>query len=272
MLPVSERGQLRMADAEAAVGVAVGLAGCTAAPQLVEQCERLGDLIGAEGSVAISSHGWMTEMAVEVGDPAIYRPELLQAICDHWAEHPVMVADLGRPRGEARRLSDRAPRARWSGGPLFTEFYRPLGMANEISVQLAWGPSGSSCCLAFHRGGRDYGERERGLLELVGPHLRAARARVEAAGRTGSAGSAPAGIPSAAELAERLPITAREGEVLAVLVAGHTNDGIAHQLGISRHTVVRHVEHIYAKLGVHNRAAATRIALGGRGPHGVNSL
>ncbi len=262
MLLVSGRGQLRMVDAEAAVGLAVGLAGCTAAPQLIAQCERLVDLVGAEGVVAVSSREWMTEMAIEVGDPAIYRPDLLRAIGDHWAEHPLMTSDLRRPRGEARRLSDRATRDSWSRGGLFAEFYRPLGMTNELSVQLAWGPSGSSCCLALHRGGRDFGTRERRLLELVGPHLRAARARVEAAGGNGSTGSTPSGVTSPAVLAERLPITPREAEVLAALVAGHTNDGIAHELGISRHTVVRHVEHIYAKLGVHNRAAATRVALG----------
>lgn len=63
---------------------------------------------------------------------------------------------------------------------------------------------------------------------------------------------------SPALLSRALPITLREGEVLARLAAGDTNDGIAHALGISRNTVVRHVEHLYAKLDVHTRAAATR--------------
>lgn len=253
-----------MTDAEAAVGVAVELAGCAEVRQLGASLERLGALVGADGVVVISSRGWMTDMAVEVGDPATYRPDLLRAVGAHWTEHPFMVSDLSRPRTEVRRLSDRVAGRAWSRHDLFDSFYRPLGMANELSVQLAWDPSGSSCCLALHRGGRDYDERERRLLELVAPHLRAARGRVAAA-RPGAAAAGPAAIPSAAELADRLPISAREAEVLAVLVAGQTNDGIAHALGISRHTVVRHVEHIYAKLGVHNRAAATRIALAGRG-------
>jgi ATP/maltotriose-dependent transcriptional regulator MalT len=67
--------------------------------------------------------------------------------------------------------------------------------------------------------------------------------------------------PEASELARVLPITRREADVLSRLAAGRTNDGIAHDLGISRHTVVRHVERLYTKLDVRTRAAATRSAL-----------
>lgn len=57
--------------------------------------------------------------------------------------------------------------------------------------------------------------------------------------------------PSADELSER------EREVLTHLAAGKTNREIAGALGISPHTVRRHVEHIFTKLGVTSRAAAT---------------
>jgi DNA-binding NarL/FixJ family response regulator len=52
----------------------------------------------------------------------------------------------------------------------------------------------------------------------------------------------------------------REREVLVHLAAGRTNREIAARLVVSPHTVARHVEHIYAKLGVTNRAAATAYA------------
>jgi DNA-binding NarL/FixJ family response regulator len=48
--------------------------------------------------------------------------------------------------------------------------------------------------------------------------------------------------------------------VLVHLAAGRTNREIAARLVVSPHTVARHVEHIYAKLGVTNRAAATAYA------------
>jgi HD-GYP domain-containing protein (c-di-GMP phosphodiesterase class II) len=51
-------------------------------------------------------------------------------------------------------------------------------------------------------------------------------------------------------------LTAREVEVLVLLARGDANKVIAHQLHISPKTVGNHVEHIYTKLGVSNRAAA----------------
>jgi DNA-binding NarL/FixJ family response regulator len=55
-------------------------------------------------------------------------------------------------------------------------------------------------------------------------------------------------------------LSARELEVLVHLAAGRTNRQIAERLIVSPHTVARHVEHIYAKLGVANRTAATAYA------------
>ena len=55
-------------------------------------------------------------------------------------------------------------------------------------------------------------------------------------------------------------LSTREREVLMHLAAGRTNRQIAEMLTVSPHTVARHVEHIYAKLGVTNRTAATAYA------------
>lgn len=52
----------------------------------------------------------------------------------------------------------------------------------------------------------------------------------------------------------------REHEVLVHLAGGKTNRQIADDLTISPHTVGRHVDHIFAKLGVTSRAAATAYA------------
>lgn len=54
--------------------------------------------------------------------------------------------------------------------------------------------------------------------------------------------------------AERL--TSREREVLACVAAGKTNEEIADLLGCAPKTVEKHLEHVYAKLDVPNRAAA----------------
>jgi ATP/maltotriose-dependent transcriptional regulator MalT len=52
-------------------------------------------------------------------------------------------------------------------------------------------------------------------------------------------------------------LTTREREVLGLVAAGHSNREIAATLVLSEHTVRRHIEHIFGKLGVGSRAAAT---------------
>jgi HD-GYP domain-containing protein (c-di-GMP phosphodiesterase class II) len=56
-------------------------------------------------------------------------------------------------------------------------------------------------------------------------------------------------------------LTPREVEVLRLLVRGLSNKEIAQELVISRRTAGAHVEHIYAKLGVSNRARASLFAM-----------
>jgi DNA-binding CsgD family transcriptional regulator len=57
-----------------------------------------------------------------------------------------------------------------------------------------------------------------------------------------------------------LGLTTRESEVLSWLSKGKTNRDIAQILGLSPRTVDKHLEQIYAKLGVENRTAAAAIA------------
>jgi DNA-binding CsgD family transcriptional regulator len=55
-------------------------------------------------------------------------------------------------------------------------------------------------------------------------------------------------------------LSARELEVLRLVAAGKTNREIASDLVLSEHTVARHVQNIFAKLGVTSRTAATAFA------------
>jgi len=54
-----------------------------------------------------------------------------------------------------------------------------------------------------------------------------------------------------------MPLSPREQEVLTLLACGQANAEIAAALGVSVHTVERHVANIFTKLGVRNRAEAT---------------
>ncbi len=63
------------------------------------------------------------------------------------------------------------------------------------------------------------------------------------------------------KLRQKLGLTSREAEVLLWLGRGKANRDIAEILGLSPRTVNKHLELIYTKLGVENRAAATGIAI-----------
>jgi DNA-binding NarL/FixJ family response regulator len=98
------------------------------------------------------------------------------------------------------------------------------------------------------------------------------RARLSGTTRRPRSSSRPRGglyerLGAAPDLA-RIPIgpdashglSERELEVLRLVASGKSNREIASALVISEHTVARHLQNIYAKLGVASRAAATAFA------------
>lgn len=109
-------------------------------------------------------------------------------------------------------------------------------------------------------------------LELHGQHD-AANAELDAVIRNGAAMGAESlvtqarqrtavpPIASSVVTAFGLTITARERDVLTLLVSGRTNRQIAERLGVSQHTVHRHVANVFSKLGVSSRTAAVAAAL-----------
>jgi DNA-binding NarL/FixJ family response regulator len=97
-------------------------------------------------------------------------------------------------------------------------------------------------------------ERDRLILQRIVPHLgqlrRNAHARKTYQALLDSTAAARA-------MLQRL--TPRERVVLARAAAGETNAAIAQALFVSSGTVRKHLEHIYGKLEVRNRAEAAAI-------------
>jgi HD-GYP domain-containing protein (c-di-GMP phosphodiesterase class II) len=98
------------------------------------------------------------------------------------------------------------------------------------------------------------------------PHDAAGQLRAEVlAGRLDGA-AVDAVLAAAGHSVRRRPtlpagLTAREAEVLALVSRGASTRQIAERLVISTKTVTRHVENIYSKIGVSNRAAAALFAM-----------
>jgi DNA-binding NarL/FixJ family response regulator len=59
----------------------------------------------------------------------------------------------------------------------------------------------------------------------------------------------------------REELSSRELEVLKLLAAGGSNKSIGLQLSLSENTIKSHISHIFAKLGVQNRAEAVSAAM-----------
>ncbi len=251
--------QLRHRDATAVLELAGALADCESQADLDAHVRSLKRLVAAEGALMVACEDWGAVGRLEAGDREIYTDPLLATFGPDWREHPVVRRDLIRPSDRAHRLSDFDGLREFRNGRIYASFYRALGMDNELSAQVAFGPAGSSCCVVLHRSGHDFSDRDVAVIDALRPHLRAARTRIVLLQRLEHEHDAVVITPDL--LAGHLPITAREAEVLTCLADGRTNDGIAYELGISRHTVLRHVERIYWKLGVHTRAAATRAAV-----------
>jgi DNA-binding NarL/FixJ family response regulator len=89
------------------------------------------------------------------------------------------------------------------------------------------------------------------ILERLGAEGDLARLRAEGDGTPDRSRSGPAAAHG---------LTPREAEVLQRLASGATNRKIGEELFISERTVERHVSHIFAKLGVSSRSAATAYA------------
>ena len=62
-------------------------------------------------------------------------------------------------------------------------------------------------------------------------------------------------------LKQKLTVTEREAEVLLWIARGKSNRDIAEILNLSPRTVNKHLEQIYAKLGVENRASAAAVVV-----------
>lgn len=116
----------------------------------------------------------------------------------------------------------------------------------------------------FAAGGIDYVTKPintEEVLARVASHLRTARILQTARAASQAQPLTLNDEPAHAMLSARFQLTEREVEVLRWVACGKTNRDIGDILGLSPRTVNKHLEHVYIKLGVETRTAATSVAL-----------
>jgi DNA-binding CsgD family transcriptional regulator len=134
----------------------------------------------------------------------------------------------------------------------WNEVLRPAGIQDTLVVTLP-APLGTLRTIGFDSFDREFSERDREVLIVLRPHLGrlAANAQVNRIAFAAHNGAA---------------LTPRQLEVLHWVALGKTNAEIAGLLYLSTGTVRKHMDNIFATLGVHTRTAAVTMVSANNGP------
>ncbi|MBS1676559.1 MAG: hypothetical protein JST08_04150 [Actinobacteria bacterium] len=178
---MTSAGALAATEVRAALAVAADLAGCGSPADLEAVLLGMPDLIGAEylGAGELRRGGDEEAIGVlpQITYPYAFDADALADWATHWHQHPVFSRRLVRPDQQVLSYADFLSAREWRKLGIYSA-YRRLGLRGELSLQLA-GDGRRTAVLTVHRVDRAFGERERELLEVLAPHLRAAYARLE---------------------------------------------------------------------------------------------
>ncbi len=168
--------------------------------------------------------------------------EVAEARMEYCWSYPLSIL-LRQSETRALKISDFVSLRELHRLDYYDAVLRPFRIEHQMRLWLS-APPGISRVFYFsrQRAQGDFGERDRRLLELLRPFLVATRERFELRHATTPTNSGS--------------LTEREAEILRWVARGKTNREIASLLFVSPHTVRKHLENAYEKLGVHTRTAA----------------
>ena len=203
-----------------------------------------------------------TRMRVLVSDAAV--AEVVgqrQEALDRWflPQHPVVTYFLKHPRGTPRTISDFIEPAEFRERELYREFYRHLGMHDQMALHVG-GQIGGYAAIAINRDRGMFTERDRQAAARLQDGFRvtyqALWLRETLLAMIG--GRDP---DRQHRLYRSFGLTQRQAEVCVWLVLGKSNPEIAEIAGIAPETVKRHAAAIFARLGVTGRSGLQRAVL-----------
>ncbi|MFE5873534.1 response regulator transcription factor [Streptomyces roseifaciens] len=203
------------------------------------------DSLGCDS--ATFSEVWLAE---GTGSVRGWAPDALTTIVDGLVErrilqgHPLL--EYGMTEQAPVKITDICDD--WRNTQWYREARRDFGVTQQVGVPLAC-EDGKMCVALVGRRG-DFGDRDLAFLTRMQPVIQTMANHVYELRRLRSAVVPDVGSD----------LTPREATVLGLLAEGLTAAAIARRLTISPHTVNRHLERIYRKLGTNNRVSTLVVA------------
>lgn len=183
-------------------------------------------------------------------DPAL--DDRLRALTlAHAVEHPLLRHYI--VSGDRSVLDPTDVCASWRRHPMFELAREATGVTEMLGLPVAH-HDGTFSSFALGRTSRAYRDGERRDVERLARLLQTA----DRAGRAPTAGTGGTASDVAWAVHNRL-LSCREGEVLAALADGSTRAAAARRLGMSVRTLDKHLEHVYARLGVTSLVGAMSV-------------
>lgn len=171
----------------------------------------------------------------------------------HMPDHP-LARHLAATRDPAPvTVHDVISDREWRNSPARSSLLNTFGVTRQLALVVPTSTRTWRTCL-ISRSGSDFTDANREFARRIQPvvsrldrHLRELD-RLRELERAQSVAAAEIGL------------TPRELTVLALLAEGLTADALAHRLGISVRTAVKHLEHIYRKFGTTDRLSTVLLA------------
>ncbi len=200
-------------------------------------------LLGADH---FASYVWDAGAGAFCGRIAINMGEANLARYEAWYQYRDPITFLLQSRRHATRVSEVMPRGEFLRTEFYNDFLSRDGLCWGINLHAFDGHEALGDLRIWRgRGGREFDERDKQLLDLIEPAFAAALRRARPA-RTGL----------------RVHLSPREREVALRVARGLTNKEIARELGLSLPSVNTYLARIFEKTGVRRRSALAQLAHG----------
>lgn len=209
--------------------------------------QSLGMIFPSDTNGWVGAHLVSREIEIR-GTNGSDRPEFAELLIQNAERHPMFASYLIPPGDiSPRRISDILSDRAWRSHPIYSEMFVPLGADREMTIVVT--PVGPTQWngWGFHRARTDFTDQEIELATSLQPLLMTFN-RLSC-------------LITEPEPKDHRKLTDREAQVLQLVAHGFTAAETANILRISPLTVRKHLEHVYEKLGEHDRIRAVRSAI-----------